>query len=141
MITEFKNENRFLSNFYPCLIEYEGITYPSSEHAYQAAKAPDEATKVVISLLIDPGQAKKFGQKIRCRPDWESVKLGIMTGILIVKFKNPILKQLLLNTGNQELQEGNWWGDEYWGINLRTGKGLNMLGVTLMKIREEIQQQ
>jgi predicted NAD-dependent protein-ADP-ribosyltransferase YbiA (DUF1768 family) len=33
-----KPETRWLSNFYPCTIEYEGITYPSSEHAYQAAK-------------------------------------------------------------------------------------------------------
>jgi predicted NAD-dependent protein-ADP-ribosyltransferase YbiA (DUF1768 family) len=34
----FKYEWEFLSNFYPCEIVWEGITYASTEHAYQAAK-------------------------------------------------------------------------------------------------------
>ena len=41
VINEFQGKYRFLSNFYPCDIVYEGIQYPSTEHAYQAAKTLD----------------------------------------------------------------------------------------------------
>jgi predicted NAD-dependent protein-ADP-ribosyltransferase YbiA (DUF1768 family) len=44
----------------------------------------------------------------------------------------------LLSTGDIVLEEGNTWGDEYWGINLKTGKGKNNLGKLIMQIREEI---
>ena len=37
-IESFHDEYRFLSNFWPVLIDYEGIVYPTSEHAFQAAK-------------------------------------------------------------------------------------------------------
>ena len=48
------------------------------------------------------------------------------------------LAEWLLATGEAELSEGNTWGDEYWGVNLRTGKGLNKLGKILMMVREEL---
>ena len=35
----FSGEYEFLSNFYPCRIVYNGITYPSVEHAYQDRKS------------------------------------------------------------------------------------------------------
>ena len=37
-ITRFHGEYRFLSNFYPVKVEYDGVQYPTVEHAYQAAK-------------------------------------------------------------------------------------------------------
>ena len=48
------------------------------------------------------------------------------------------LKRRLLETGDEELQEGNNWYDTYWGVDIHTGKGLNMLGKILMRIREEL---
>ena len=39
VIDSFVGEYYFLSNFYPCSIEHDGLRYPSSEHAYQAAKS------------------------------------------------------------------------------------------------------
>jgi len=38
MIDSFKGDFRFLSNFYPVNVDYEGIMYPTVEHAYVAAK-------------------------------------------------------------------------------------------------------
>ena len=38
VIDSFQGEYRFLSNFWPCVVEYEGTEYPSVENAYQAAK-------------------------------------------------------------------------------------------------------
>lgn len=38
MIKEFRKNYFFLSNFYPCIVVYDGITYSSSEATYQAQK-------------------------------------------------------------------------------------------------------
>jgi predicted NAD-dependent protein-ADP-ribosyltransferase YbiA (DUF1768 family) len=52
------------------------------------------------------------------------------------KFKDEKLKEMLLQTGEEELVESNTWGDIYWGVC--NGKGQNNLGKLLMKIRSEI---
>jgi predicted NAD-dependent protein-ADP-ribosyltransferase YbiA (DUF1768 family) len=54
------------------------------------------------------------------------------------KFKNSKLREQLLATGGQELLEGNWWGDTWWGVDIDTGKGENHLGKILMQIRNEL---
>jgi len=137
MIKEFQDKYRFLSNFYPAKIIYEGIEYPSSEYAYQAAKSLNIDERYKISKLETPGQAKRYGKTIKIRKDWEQVKLQIMEDIVRKKFKqNSIIAEWLKNTGNQQLVEGNKWNDVYWGIC--NGKGENYLGKILMKIRDEL---
>ena len=74
MITKFRKEYFFLSNFYPCSVTYKGITYSTSEAAYQAQKTFDESERIRISKLSDPHDAKEEGQKIKCRTGWEAVK-------------------------------------------------------------------
>jgi predicted NAD-dependent protein-ADP-ribosyltransferase YbiA (DUF1768 family) len=57
------------------------------------------------------------------------------------KFKQEDLKQMLLDTGDQELIEGNFWHDNFFGVcscGACLGKGQNNLGKILMKIREEV---
>lgn len=44
-ITSFKDKYRWLSNFWPAQIEFEGIKYPSVEHAYVASKTLDRKKK------------------------------------------------------------------------------------------------
>ena len=59
----------------------------------------------------------------------------------IVKRKftiNKELQQKLLETKEEELVEGNWWHDTYWGVDSKTGTGQNKLGKILMKVREEV---
>lgn len=140
MIREFQGEYRFLSNFYPAEIEYNGILYPTVEHAYQAAKTMSSSTKVFISMLKKPGDAKKMGQRVKVRPNWEELKLPVMEQLLIKKFEIPELREKLLATGNLLLQEGNWWGDTFWGYCLKTNRGFNHLGLLLMKVREQARQ-
>lgn len=55
--------------------------------------------------------------------------------------RNPDLRKKLLETGNEELIEGNWWHDTYWGVDIKTGKGQNKLGKILMKVREELRKE
>lgn len=134
-IGEFKGENRFLSNFWPCKVSYEGVSYPSVENAYQAAKCADPNERVQFEKL-DAAGAKKAGKTVNLRPDWESVKDGIMRELVFQKFNdNPILGGKLAATGGNRLVEGNNWGDTYWGVDLATGKGENRLGEILMDVR------
>lgn len=140
MIKEFRGRYRFLSNFFPCRIDWEGITYPSVEHAYQACKTLNQKERLRIASLSTPGQAKRIGKELTIRPDWETVKISIMESLVRQKFsRHPTLKQLLLATANQEIQEGNSWNDTFWGVSLSTGEGRNELGKILMRIRKELQ--
>lgn len=133
MIPEFQGEFRFLSNFWPCVIEFEGIKFPSVEHAYQAAKTLDIKERQRIAKLFTPGKAKRAGKELKIRPDWEEIKIPIMRELLMKKFSHRELMFRLKKTEG-ELIEGNEWGDIFWGIC--RGQGENHLGKLLMEIRD-----
>jgi ribA/ribD-fused uncharacterized protein len=136
-IKQFQDEYRFLSNFYMAEVEYEGLVYPSSEHAYQAAKQFDQEFREEVRQLKTPGLAKRAGRKADLRRDWQKKKVGIMTEIVRDKFnRHPDLTDMLLATGDAMLEEGNNWGDKFWGMV--DGKGANHLGLILMQIRDEL---
>lgn len=111
-ILEFQAEFRFLSNFYPASVEFEGAVYPSSEHAYVAAKTSNSDVRRFIATFQSSGKAKRFGRSLPLPADWDSKKLGIMETILRSKFsdRNPILVMKLLATEDAHLEEGNTWG-------------------------------
>ena len=135
-ISRFKGKYSFLSNFYPCFVEFEGIRYPSVEHAFQAAKTFDNDQRFAFSILPTASDAKKLGRKLKLRNDWEQVKEEVMYECLKSKFSNKNLKEMLLQTGYAYIEEGNNHGDMIWGtVNDR---GQNKLGKLLMRIREEI---
>ena len=141
-ITEFRGPWRFLSNFWACPVTISGITFPSSEHAYQAAKTLDRAKRAEVAVLATPGQAKRAGRLITIRPDWERVKKKVMLLVVIAKFtENPDLGKMLAETGDAYLEEGNDWHDNYWGAcgcDQHIGSGLNWLGRILMMTRDII---
>lgn len=137
MIDDFRFANRFLSNFHMHAVEFEGLTYPSTEHAYQAAKSLDPETRLAFSKLETAREAKKMGASlVKVRDDWFKISLGIMEQVIRTKFQDPELKQKLLDTGDQELVEGNTWNDTFWGVC--NGKGENHLGKVLMKVRADL---
>lgn len=135
MIKSFSGEYQFLSNFFPVEVVLDGVTYPSVEHAYQAAKTLDlEKRKEFLSLT--PGFAKRLGQRLELRPDWNDVKLSVMTRLNEQKYMRPDLREKLCDTYPQDIVEGNTWGDTFWGVC--NGKGSNHLGKILMAIRLQI---
>lgn len=139
-INKFDGEFAFLSNFYPSEIEYEGIKFPTVEHAFQAAKTLSHYERQMISEAGTPGSAKAMGRKVQLRSNWEEIKDDIMKICLKQKFKHSILCRLLLSTGNAELIEGNYWHDNHFG-NCYCEKckniiGQNILGKLLMEIRD-----
>ena len=71
------------------------------------------------------------------RQDWHDIKFSVLRDLNFQKYRNsPKLRQMLLNTGDAVLEEGNTWGDTYWGIC--NGVGENNLGKILMEIREAL---
>lgn len=140
-ITSFRGEHYFLSNFYVSAesrILLDGLNYPTSEHAYQAMKTRDPYIREKIAKLDTPGQAKRMGQIIALRDDWDEIKDKAMLKILREKFSHQNMAEKLLATGDAILEEGNYWGDTYWGVDQETGKGQNKLGKLLMKVRDEL---
>jgi hypothetical protein len=139
MIGEFRGEYSFLSNFWFADIEFDGMVYPTVEHAYQAAKSLDQIIRRCIQAMSTPGLARSFGGQIKLRPDWDILKFEIMEQLVRYKFtQHEDLREKLLATGEEILEEGNWHKDAIWGIDFRTGKGENHLGKILMKIRGEL---
>lgn len=147
MITHFRGRHRFLSNFSEGEVEYDGVIYPTVEHAYQAAKFDNSAMRDIILNTPSPKEAKHLGSSPGCRRDWEDIKLFVMHGLVRQKFKYATrLRELLLETGDADLIEGNTWHDTFWGVcdgtTCRRGpharRGENFLGQILMLVRDEL---
>ena len=159
----------FLSNFYATPVEYNGVVYPSVEHAYQKQKFSDEVLNgvdmVVLNeikeLLLNRGYLKDVNNlndifvsdyftsgNIKLvadllknhelvRKDWDDVRFDVMVELVMNKFsKDETLKNLLKETDDKILIEGNDWNDTYWGIC--DGRGKNFLGRILMKVRDNL---
>lgn len=136
MIDRFNDKYFFLSNFSPSPFRIDYVLFPTMEHYFQANKADNQNDYLHIAYAPIPGEAKRLGRKIQLRPDWEKIKDNVMLTGLRKKFADPELRNLLLATGDEELIEGNYWGDTYWGVC--NGVGQNKLGKLLMQVREEI---
>lgn len=137
MISSFTGKYFFLSNFYMCSIPYKGITYPSTEHAYVAAKSDDSRDHEYIATIPTAGKVKQYGRRLKLIPNWDNLRVPIMKDIVQIKFDvYEDLCAALLSTGTTELVEGNYWGDTFWGQS-PVGTGDNNLGKILMEIRNE----
>lgn len=150
MIPHFKSEeHKFLSNFYPAKVEYSGLVFPSSEHAYMSAKS-DETVEIdgvkynwknyCTRPDVKPAKVKGESRFLTLPENWDAIKVHVMYLCLISKFSDLKLKERLLGLGNQNIQEGNWHGDMFWGVDLRQNPniGENNLGRLLMLVRDEI---
>jgi ribA/ribD-fused uncharacterized protein len=144
MIKFFNGAYSGFSNFSPHEVKFEGVIYPTSEHAFQAAKTIDPTSRVLIQKLAKASEAKAMGRKLVLRANWDELKLGVMVTILKDKFtRHDALKSLLLSTGENTLVEGNTWHDNYWGACICESCGKkeeqhNWLGTCLMQLRKEL---
>jgi ribA/ribD-fused uncharacterized protein len=160
MVAKFSEGYRFLSNFYQAPVTIEDIEYPSSEHAFQAAKTLDPKERHQVACMKSSGRAKRAGSKkgvviqageesvlekgegerfrVSLREDWDTHKFEEMLAIVRIKFNShPHLAKWLLATEDAYLQEGtDGWNDQVWGVS--QGKGDNWLGLILMQVRKEI---
>lgn len=151
-IQQFRGDHAFLSNFWPfqgsqligppAPIVWKGVTYLTAEHLYQAAKTEPEDVfnRERILTAESPGLAKRIGGEVKLRAGWEQMKHQVMIKTVEAKFlQHDDLARKLLGTADQQLVEGNTWGDTHWGVDLRTNIGENWLGRVLMIVRAELQ--
>jgi ribA/ribD-fused uncharacterized protein len=153
------------SNFYPHELTYRGKTYPTAEHAFQAAKfdydgASPQSLEYAEIIRTTPSPAKIFvlarqkktgglkwrtdlnetivayREKAILRPGWNKERVLIMEEIVRIKFQDPVLRKVLFDTGDRKLIE-HTHRDSFWADG-GDGTGQNMLGVILMKIRAEL---
>tara|TARA_R110002020_G_scaffold25136_1_gene81911 strand:- start:1280 stop:1684 length:405 start_codon:yes stop_codon:yes gene_type:complete len=119
---ELKGPYKCLGNSYSATIMVEGITYPSVEHAFQAAKVSDRAIKFQISKA-SLSEVRNLLEDIWVRPNWNDVKYATLHQLVKLKFEsNKELAKVLMGTGTK----------------LLGGKTEAELGSILMKVRSEL---
>jgi len=127
------------SNFSPSPIILVSQIWPTVEHFFQASKFHDIAVVDKILAIKSPMDAAKEGRNRnnKLRPDWEQVKDLIMYKAVKAKFlQHPDMKSILLKTGDWLIIE-HTANDNYWADG-GDGTGKNMLGILLMRVREEL---
>lgn len=140
MIHFFRGEYAWLSNYADCKIIIKGIEYQSVENAYMACKNTSPEWKE-LCRTSSASEAKRESKKILLRDNWDEVKLRVMKACLEQKFAQEPYRQKLIDTGDENIIEGNYWNDTYWGVDLKQDPnwGENHLGRIIMSIRKEIQ--
>ena len=144
-IGAFEGQHRFLSNFWmePFVVDLPGlgpVEVKSAEHAFQALKARREHDARGILTKATPGGAKREGRRVELRDGWMDVRIGAMAHVLASKFApSSELGRRLVATAACEIEEGNAWGDTYWGVVLHDGRGDNWLGRLLVARRSTLQ--
>jgi ribA/ribD-fused uncharacterized protein len=127
------------SNFAAYPITLDGKVWPTSEHYFQAQKFEDEGHRESIRTTKSPMIAARMGRdrKKKLRPDWEAVKVSIMTDAVRAKFtQHEDIRAILIGTGDARIVE-HTKNDGYWGDG-GDGSGKNMLGQVLMRVRDEL---
>lgn len=131
------------SNLFKRTIVFEGETFETSEHAYQAGKARKPQVRAWILAAPSPALVAMAAHGLYwwdIRSDWSKIKFDRMRGVLRAKFsQHEDLRELLISTGDARLVEAatvdnpvnRTWGE----VN---GVGKNMLGKLLMEVREEL---
>lgn len=147
-------ENGYLSNWYLSSFTINGIQYSSMEQYMMHQKAVCFRDDVIAAQILetdDVAQIKALGRLVAGYDDnhWNGVRQIMVYEGLLAKFsQNPDLCIQLKNTGKALLAECAV-KDRIWGIGLsmkdpdrlqrETWKGQNLLGYTLMMVRDKMQ--
>jgi len=141
VVSEFRGDHEFLSNFYRFQFYYAGRSWATAEHAFQAEKTDNPDWKVRIQLAGTPMAAKKLGRRAPMRPGWDLYgRHFAMRAIIATKFAPGLwTADRLVATGNAVLIEGNNHHDNTWGaclcISCADVPKHNLLGYFLMQHR------
>lgn len=132
------------SNLFRRPIVFEGETFQTSEHAYQAGKARKPEVRAWLMAAPSPALLAMAAHGLYqwdITPNWATTKFDRMRNVLWAKFtQHPDLGDLLMSTGEARLIEtatvdnavNRLWGEV-------EGKGgRNMLGTMLMEVRARL---
>jgi ribA/ribD-fused uncharacterized protein len=121
------------------------MEFKSGEHLFNALKTIDITEALWIINADTPGQAKQRGRRVTLKPDWDTKgRFEAMRSTLGAKFLfDHEMSQLLLETEDARLVEGNTWHDNTWGDCI-CGRpscqpaGQNYLGRLLTELRNDL---
>jgi ribA/ribD-fused uncharacterized protein len=139
-IKEFRGRYECLSNFAPV------INNLTVEHWYQANKTTNREWQAKILNAPTPNKAKQLSKELKdlglIREEFYLYNKTIMLHLVMFKFMfRADYRDILFETDDQELVEGNWWHDNFWG-DCTCGRedclkdGQNHLGKILVSIRQ-----
>lgn len=140
------NERPFgaFSNLYKRAMLFDGLAYPTAEHAYQAGKPRKPEVRDWILAAPSPALVAMAAHGLYqwdIAPNWSRMKFDRMRAVLWAKFtQHSDLGDLLLSTGEARLIESATVDNavnRVWGEVPGKG-GRNMLGVLLMEAREKL---
>ncbi len=147
-------ENGFLSNWFLCSFLINEQTFTSIEQYMMYQKAIRFNDLLVASQIMatnDTATIKGLGRAVSGYDDsiWSAVREQVVYDASMAKYsQNPDLKRQLLATNDSLLAECAV-NDLIWGIGLamddvnrfdiKKWRGKNLLGKTLMKVREHLQ--
>lgn len=158
IINSFTGRYAALSPTYVSGFFYEGDEYQCVAAAFEAAKIPNRADRVsFFAWNCKPWEARRKGKgipRLWIRPDFDAAQRDILLEIQRSKFSWPEPQKVLLSTEGTELVYGNLAHDNHLGICLCreapaakpkyglgrhcTGEGENLIGETLMQVRQEL---
>jgi ribA/ribD-fused uncharacterized protein len=154
-LTAFFGADDVFSNWHPCRFSYHDVHFTSVEQFMMFAKAKlfdDEQSASKILATDDPMTQKMIGRKVASfdLARWELRRESIVFVGCREKFsQNPGLRSILLATAPTELVEASPY-DLIWGIGLgerdariadrQQWRGRNLLGITLMRVRDALSQ-
>ncbi|MDX2041778.1 MAG: NADAR family protein [Acidobacteriota bacterium] len=137
---------QFLANFFPCsfslTINDVTASFHNAEAAFQATKWWNNPADLAMFEAAKTGTEAFHIKKGLHNPDGSYASLGrdgAMKAVLAQKFSAPSFQQALLATGDAYLLEHNEvkGRDDYWSDD-HDGSGQNMLGQTLMALRQKL---
>lgn len=137
----YEREFYVFSNFSSFQVDWQGRRWPTSEHAYQAARFFEVASDLVEQIASARSSHEAWeiagANKHRQRENWPEIKADVMLEICRHKLQqNPYVRRKLLQTNDEYLVEDSpvdgFWG---WGADK---KGRNELGKVWTKLREEL---
>ena len=145
--------NGYLSNWYHSPFTINGICYDSIEQYMMYQKAltfNDVETAEKILKTKNFREVKNLGRQVKNYNDtiWNGIRQIVVYEGLLAKFsQNEDIKNQLLTTGNEVLVECSAT-DKIWAISLTIDnvdskdmtkwKGQNLLGFSLMKVRDKL---
>ena len=135
----YEGKHYYLSNFSSFMVEWMGALWPTSEHAYQAAKFQDMRIRKRIRRATSAHEAKKLARRHanEIRADWDEIKVGVMRQILTAKLQqHTFIRDMLVGTGDAKLVE-NSPKDSFWGRG-PDWEGENHLGRIWMELRDNL---
>lgn len=145
--------NGYLSNWYKSNFILDGVAYSSMEQYMMRIKALTFGCEDIAEQILETdnvAKIKDLGRKVRNYNDtvWSGIRQIVVYNGLLAKFsQSKELKNKLLSTGDAILAECAV-SDKIWGIgialhdakrnDMRNWKGTNLLGFTLMQVREAL---